>query len=157
MNRPTLSTQIALFHALIEGIQKRFSSVAMLTLGSAPITPAALVALLQGLIDAYGVMLAARTQAHSATLAARAAARAARPVLRSLKTFLFGMFSDPKDLADFGLAPPRPRTPPTTAEAASAVVKREATRKARHTLGPKARKGVKGPSDTTVTATPPKP
>ena len=43
--------------------------------------------------------------------------------------------SAPSTLADFGVAPPKVRTPLTVEQQAAAVAKREATRAARHTMG----------------------
>jgi hypothetical protein len=54
-------------------------------------------------------------------------------------------------LADFGITPPKARTPLSADQKAAAVAKRKATRAIRHTLGPKQKKNIKG----TVPATAP--
>lgn len=60
----------------------------------------------------------------------------------------FNFGGDPQALADFGLPPRRTPTPPTAETKAAAVAKREATREARGTKGPKAKQKIHG----TVTA-----
>jgi hypothetical protein len=61
--------------------------------------------------------------------------------------------NSPSVLVDFGILPKKERTPPTVEEMATAVAKREATRKARDTMGPKAKLAIHG-DVTGVTVTP---
>ena len=64
--------------------------------------------------------------------------------MNDLTAFLMATFSrSPDVLAVFGLAP-RKTTTPTVQVLAAAAAKREATRKARNTMGSKQRKAVKG-------------
>jgi hypothetical protein len=108
-------------------------------------TPAEIVAGLQQLVT-----LRADTEAAKATYEkAVASENAARPALLELMSGLvefvrttFG--NDAPTLNAFGLAPKKKRAPQTVEEKAAAVAKREATRAARHTMGPKAKLAVKG-------------
>ena len=60
-------------------------------------------------------------------------------LLRDLRGFLYGALGrTAPELADFGLSPPRAATQ-TPEQKAAAVAKRLATRRARGTMGPKAR------------------
>lgn len=76
----------------------------------------------------------------------------------------FNFGSDPEALADFGLKPPKARTPLTAEQKAAAAAKRKATREARGTKGPKAKKDIHGnvtaklvvtPADPSTPAAPP--
>lgn len=85
----------------------------------------------------------------AATKAKLAAENADMPALRifmdAYVTFVKASFSKSPDvLADFGLNPKNVRTPLTVEEKTVAAAKRKATRAARHTMGTKQKKGVKG-------------
>jgi hypothetical protein len=58
-------------------------------------------------------------------------------------------------LADFALKARKPRTPLTPEQKAAAVAKAEATRAARHTMGPKQKAAIKGTVPATAPATQP--
>jgi hypothetical protein len=101
-----------------------------------------------------------RSDVNTAKAAVTAKVATEKTDLPSLRTFIaaykaylkvaFG--TSPDVLADFGLAP-KARSTPTTATKAAAVVKRTATRAARHTMGTVQKKAVKG-DVTDVTLTP---
>jgi hypothetical protein len=156
MSHTKQSDTVALYQHLIDGLNKRFAKSPSMVFGGASHTLAELIALLQGLLDVEQAALAARVLAHDAVLAARAKAQTARPTLRGLKKFLLATFGTSADLADFGLAPPKPPAVPSTKKRAAAVDKSHATRVARHTLGRKQRKAVTAsgtaPGDGSVSA-----
>ena len=97
--------------------------------------------------------------AKAATKAKIVAENAQAPSLRSLMaeyvTFVKATFGNSPDvLADFGLKPKKAATPLTIEQKAAAAAKRTATRAARHTMGSKQKKSVKGTVTVTAPATP---
>jgi hypothetical protein len=160
----TKQSQLALLQHLIEGIKKHFAGVTQVTIASVSYTPDAIVQFLQALVDAHEAVLVAKTQAHSALEALRALGKASSARLRALKGFLLGAFADPTDLADFGLVPRKTRAAPTVDAKAAALVKRLATRAARHVMGKRQRLRIRvgdpapnPPAAPTVPSTPAKP
>jgi hypothetical protein len=100
-----------------------------------------------------------------ATLVSRAAAEASRRATdKALKAWVINQFgADSKEAHDFGFPPPKAPVK-SVGTKAQALVRSEATRKARHTMGKRQKQGVKGtkvvldvPADpaTTVQAAPP--
>ena len=68
-----------------------------------------------------------------------------RSQMAALVAFVKVTFGNTPDvLADFGLKPNKARTPLTISQKAAASAKRAATRAARHTMGPKQKKDIKG-------------
>jgi hypothetical protein len=158
MQRNT-TQRLAFLNLLIAGIGKYFAGVTTLTLAGTAYAPSALVKLLEELVSAINAAVAARTAAHDAVLAASAKSAAVDPVIAALRSYLLGVYSDAKTLADFGLAPRKPRRAPTQQEGAAAAAKRLATRAARHTLGKRQKASVHGtaPEPAPVVAPPPAP
>jgi hypothetical protein len=139
---------------LIAGTKKHFSSASSLTFGSGTFTPAQIEAFLQTLAD----LRTAVDDAKAATKAKLAQEQAEGAPLRSQMAayvaFVKASFSKSPDvLADFGLKPKKAKTPLTIEQKAAAAAKRKATRAARHTMGAKQKKQVKGTITTIVTAT----
>ena len=83
------------------------------------------------------------------------------PVVQGYKDILKVMFAGASQtLADFGLAPRKVPAPLTVEQLAARTAKLRATRKARGTLGPKAKKAIKGtvtPATNQPVAGPPNP
>jgi hypothetical protein len=130
---------------LVAGIEKHFANVASLMFASATHATGDIVKALKAL----GTMRAAVEDAQSASKAAVAKETTDAPPIRALMAdldaFVKSQFSKSPDvLADFGLAPKKARTPTPAAKKTAAVAKREATRKARGTMGKKAKLAVKG-------------
>jgi len=102
----------------------------------------------------------------SNVVAARAALKAEVDAEKSQLEALLGLMSavlafvrfnfggDPEALADFGLQPHKARTPQTAEQQAIAVAKRQATRDARGTKGPKAKKEIHGNVTAKLVVTP---
>jgi hypothetical protein len=68
-----------------------------------------------------------------------------RSVFRDLRAALWMRSGDhPEQLADYGLSPRRPTGTTSPSVLAAAADKRRATRKARHTMGKKQKKKIKG-------------
>jgi hypothetical protein len=123
----------------IEGVQKDLQGMQVLHLGGREFTPTTLEDYIQVRVDAANAILIAKAAWLKAILTYEALDGDTEVVLRDLKRLVIGAFGEqsPK-LADFGYEPPKQFTW-TEAQKAAAVAKRAATRKARGTLGPKAR------------------
>jgi hypothetical protein len=130
---------------LIAGTNKHLSSVTQVLLEGGAFTPAQITGKLEELVVIRTDVEAAQA-ATKAKLAIEAAqGPALRTFLGAFVTFLRAAFGNqPSVLADFGLHPKKAPTPLTVEQKAAATAKRKATRAARHTQGPKQKKGVKG-------------
>jgi hypothetical protein len=103
------------------------------------------VAKLQKLVDNRAKTLAAQATAKAAVEAERAAMPDLVAFERAFEGLLRLMFGgDLAILVDFGLQPRKQPVPKTSVEKAVAVAKAKATRDARGTMGPKAKRKVKG-------------
>lgn len=139
---------------MIVGLGKHFPNVGSLTIEGAARTLAQIEASLQALVDLRKAVNDARAAAKAKLAAETAQAPALRTFMDAVATVVKGSFGNSPDvLADFGLAPKKVRTPLTVEQKAAAAAKRTATRAARHTMGSKQRKDVKG-AVTGVTITP---
>jgi hypothetical protein len=149
------SARIAADQALLAGVQKFLMSYPSLSVDGQTMTPANIVQFLENRINAAQAAQtaeAARTAALKSESDVRAQTAAEQLSLRQIAQ---GMFSGtPDNLAVFGLKPRKASSETATTRAAAAV-KAKATRKARGTLGPKAKLEITGGS-TPETSTPPK-
>ena len=139
-----IQKQLALYQHLIDGLKKHLASATEVAFQSASYKPAALIQVLQDLVDAGGAVAAARTAFHDAITAFREKVQAARPVVRGLRNYILSLYKDAATLADFGLVPRKPPKAPLTTTAAEALAKRKATRVARHTMGRRQKLAIKG-------------
>jgi hypothetical protein len=162
--KPSKAVALARVQALIAGTQKHTPN-GSLTFGNATYTSASLVQLLQGLVAAMATLNAVQTSAKDAMSALRDVQAKVGPVLRAYRRYLIATYgSAAQTLADYGLEPPKARTPLTSAAQATAVLKLRATRTARGTTSKKKKAAIKGTLDATTghapappTATPAKP
>jgi hypothetical protein len=133
---------------LIAGARKHFPNAGqVLTFGggTANVTVDAAVAQLQKLVDYRAAVVEARAAAKDTVQAERAAAPALVAFMNAFEAFVrLQLGADTKALADFGLAPRKARAPMTAEQKAVAAAKRKATRDARGTKGPRAKKTVHG-------------
>ncbi len=146
------NTVIGLATQLVAGTKKHFSNVSSLSFGGGTFTPAQVETSLQTLSD----LRSAVDDAKTVTKAKLADEQAQAPSLRiQMDAFVKASFGNSPDiLADFGLAPKKVRAPLTVAQKATAAAKRAATRAARHTMGSKQKKDVKGTITTIIGSTP---
>jgi hypothetical protein len=131
---------------LVAGARKRFKN------GKQPILVAGVsttvddaLSELQALIDHRAAVVAAQALAKARLADERAALPALEAYMNAFTAtvrFMFG--NQPEALADFGMAPPRERTPLTAEQQAVTAAKRLATRAARGTRGPRARREIHG-------------
>jgi hypothetical protein len=134
----------------IFGIDKHFGSATSVTMNGSAHTAAEMKSLLQSHIDSVGTADTAKATWQKAVKDERAARAQALALLRVLKAYLLGTYGPAAVdlLADFGVSAPKPRKVAVKTKA-TAVDKTLATRAARHTMGAKQKKQVKG------TVTPP--
>ncbi len=144
MSNPNQAAERTRLLSLIAGLQKHFSNASSLAFGGQTLSPQALIALLQSLIDAGDAAAAAKVSARDAVKAERAKALVVRPTVRAFVKFVYATFAEAQDLADFGLAPHKPQARLPLSTKVEAKAKSKATRQARHTMGSKQRREVKG-------------
>jgi len=143
-SKPSKATALARMQALIAGTLKHFPN-GQFTLGNTAYTTQSLTALFQSVVDAIVAVTAAQASAKDAVAAMRAVKAKVAPVVLDYKRFLIATFrSAAQELTDFGLTPPKARTPRTSAENAAAAAKAKATRSARGTVGKKKKLTIKG-------------
>jgi hypothetical protein len=130
---------------LVAGLEKHFANAASLTFASATHPTADVVKALEALPAKRAAVEDAKAALKAALADETTNAPALRAFMGDVDAFVKSAFSKSPDvLADFGLEPKKVATPLTTEQLAAAVAKREATRKARGTMGKKAKLAVKG-------------
>jgi hypothetical protein len=116
-----------------------------LTLDGQSFTAQTLVQTLQSLGDALSMVDTAKANWKDALKNLADVKAKVRPILGAYRSWVVATYGNaPAMLADFGITPPKARTPLTAEQKVAAVAKRDATRAARHTLGPKQKKDIKG-------------
>jgi hypothetical protein len=138
------STGIARAEKLIAGTNKHFANTTQLAFASATFTPAQVTSSLQTLVELRNDVDTAKAITKAKLAAEKTQAPTLRSFMAALESFVRATFSNSPDvLADFGLTK-KARTPLTVEQKAAAAAKRTATRAARHTMGSKQKKAVKG-------------
>jgi len=123
-----------------------------LPLGGTSYSPTSLVAFIQSHIDAANAVVTAKANWDSAIKTYQGVDKQAQVVLHDLKALVISAFgATSQQLSDFGFTP-RKVTVLTPEQKAAAATKRAATRKARGTLGPKAKLKVTGTTAAASTA-----
>jgi len=139
------NTGAALAEQLIAGTAKHLANITQLLLASGTFTPAQVTTELQALVTLRTNANAAKAAAEAKLATEEAQLAPLRSFMATFVAFLRAAFSNSPDvLADFGLKAKKEPTPQTAEAKAAATVKRAATRAARGTKGPKAKKSVKG-------------
>ena len=145
ISRNTKSSATTRAIDLIAGLNKHFANVPSLTFASATHPMDEILKTLQLGVDLRSAVETAQNTVKAKLAAEKAQALIISSLMTGLVAFIRATFSESPDvLADFGLEPKQPATPPTAAVKAAAVVKREATRAARGTTTKAAKKAVKG-------------
>jgi hypothetical protein len=143
--------ETALTLRLIAGTRQHFSNLGSLTFGNRTLTPPEIEAALQTLVDLRTAVDAAKALTQAKLVAEQTQAPALRTLQAALVAFVRATFGDAPDrLAEFGLSPRKARTPLTIEQHAVAAAKAKATRAARHTMGKRQKKDVKGTITTIV-------
>ncbi len=134
----------ALYRALIAGINANLPNVALFNLNDQQFARADLLGQFQARIDAAEAVKAAKTQWHTLVAAERALNRSVSRLRAAMRRYLEALYgADNQKLQDFGFTPAAaPKT--KVAVKAEAQVKAKATRSARHTMGKRQKKDIKG-------------
>ncbi len=152
MNKPNRNEKTGTDQQVIQGIKKDLQSMTTLALGATSYTPTSLVAFIQSHIDAANAVVIAKANWENAIKTYAGIDKQAQVVLHDLKQLVMGAFgATSSKLADFGYQP-RKVTVLTPEQKAAAAAKRAATRKARGTMGPKAKLKVTGTTAAASTA-----
>jgi hypothetical protein len=151
-------TRAARAGQLVAGARKHFANGGQLLTfagGFANVTVDAAVAELQELIDNREATMAARATVRDKVQAEREAMPALVAFMNAFEALIRVMFgADTTALADFGLTPHKRPAPKTATDKAVAAAKRKATREARGTRGPKAKKAIHGNVTAKLVVTP---
>jgi hypothetical protein len=151
-NKTDRTTRLVADQKMIDGLTKHSVTLSSLVIGGQSYTTAAVIGLLQGRIATGNAATNSHTVWQAAVQADRDQLAKTKPFVAGLRKALEAAYAGAiEQLADFGLKAPKPRTPLTPEQKAAAVKKAEATRAARHTMGPKQKAAIKG----TVPATAP--
>ncbi|HEY3821038.1 MAG TPA: hypothetical protein VGL81_27930 [Polyangiaceae bacterium] len=128
------------------GTSKHFTNPAqLLAFDGGSIAVSDVTTKLQRVVTLRGNTESAQNAAHEAVLTEENELPALLVFMTSYTAFVKTTFGNtPTVLADFGLAPKKAPVTPTVEAKAAAVAKREATRTARRTTGPKAKLSTKG-------------
>jgi hypothetical protein len=149
--RPTKSALQQQARGLITGTQKHLANET-LAFNGARFATQALIQVLQELIDVVTRSDAAKAEWKDALKSMNDGKATIVPVLVAFQAFVVNRFGNaPSTLEDFGIAPRKVPTPMTAEQKAAALVKRKATRAARHIVGKKERAKIQAPAATTPT------
>ena len=150
------NSQAAQVKQLITGTKKHYpNGSTQLQVGGATFTVTSLTQLMQDFVNAREAVEASKAATRAKVETERTQAPSRLAVITAFEKFVRGTFGTSADaLADFGLAPPKARTPMTAEAKAVAAAKREATRKARGTMGKNQKKGIKGDVKAALVVTP---
>jgi hypothetical protein len=153
---PNDAKAINLDQLAITGVDAVFPGVATILLGGVSYTPTQLKAVFQDDIDATRGADAAKADLAEKVAAKKEARGKAVGVRKDLKRYLVGAHGAQAValLQKLGIQPPKERPKRSVASKAEAAVAAKATRKARGTLGPKARQKVTGKTATAGSTTP---
>jgi hypothetical protein len=152
--------QVAAFaKQLIAGTGKHLPTTTQVPLLGGSFTPDQITSKIQSLVNLRSDVVAARATTRAKVANEVAQTPALRAFMSAFEMHVKAAFgSSPDVLADFGIAP-KARAPLTVEAKAAAAAKRAATRAARHTLGSKQKKAIKGDVTgvrvTPITASPP--
>ena len=140
---------------MIAGVEKHLSKATAVVVDGTSYAPADIVKVLKDSIDVADATAAATAAFHKATAVEKAANAKGDSLYRGLKQYLVTQYKlQPDALADFGIVLGN-RQVPDASTVATAVVKRKATRAARHTKGKRQKANVKGAVPVTAPATTP--
>src|SRR5690349_1079478 len=143
--KQTKGTVVALAEQLIAGTNKHLANMTQVLLAGGSFTPAQVVEKLQTLVNLRHDVDATKASTKAKLAGEKTEMPALRTFMGALVTFIKAAFGNRPDvLADFGLHPPKTRTPQTAEAKTAAAEKRKATRAARHTMSAKQKSAIKG-------------
>jgi hypothetical protein len=137
-------TVIALAEQLVAGTSKHLANVTQVMLAGGSFTPTQITEKLQAIVKLRNDVEAAKASTKAKLAVEKTDMAPLRTFMGAFVTFVKAAYgTSPDVLADFGLHP-KARTPQTVEAKTAAAAKRKATRAARHTMGSKQKKDVKG-------------
>src|SRR5882672_8057908 len=143
-NRDGKGQVVVVAKQFIAGTEKHLTSATPVAVMGGSFTADQITSKLQRLVDLRTGVDAAKATTRARITAEATEMPALRAFMSAFRSFIKGAFSNSPDvLADFGITP-KARVPRTVEEKAVASAKRAATRAARHTMGSKQKKGIKG-------------
>ncbi len=150
------TTRANLIRQVKAGLTKYFGSTPLVLAGTS-YKPAALQTFLQADVDANDASTAARANWLNTVKVAKSTDAETDPVLRAVKAQVEAQYGEAPNadsvFADFGWAP-RKKPTKTVQQKTAAVAQTQATRKARGTMGPKAKAKIKGVVAPAISAEP---
>jgi hypothetical protein len=156
MGATSLNDRVIQVTKLLAGTQKRYPDGSQtLTFGGADHTVDEVHANLQRFVDHRAAVEAAKASVRAKVDAERAELVSLLAYIGEYVKYLLFTFGHAADaLVDFGVAPPRARTPMTAETKAIAAAKRQATREARGITTKKAKQGIRGNVTAKLVVTP---
>jgi hypothetical protein len=143
-NKQSKGTVAALATQIIAGMTKHLSGTTQIVLGGSSFTPAQVTSKLQAIVTLRSDVDAAKASTQAKLATEKAEMPSLHTFMGTLVTFIKATYANQPDvLADFGIKP-KARTPLSAEAKTAAAAKRTATRAARHTMGAKQKKSVKG-------------
>ena len=141
--KPSKASLAAKERKLIAALAKHFTGAAILTLNGVSYKAKDVQSVLQAHLDATSAADALRAEWQTAVSTAVAKAAAVAGMLPALRAHLISAYGGSSaTVADFGFTPKKKAT--TVAAPATGVAKRQATRKARGTMGKKQKEKIVG-------------
>jgi hypothetical protein len=148
------TTERTFVERLAAGTAQHFAPTDTLKIANGIFSRADVEATLQAFVDLRTAVDAARTALQAKLVAEANQSPALRERIHAIVAYVRATFGNSPDiLTDFGLKPKKARTPLTVEQRAAASEKRAATRKARHTMGKRQKRQIKG-TVTTLVVTP---
>jgi hypothetical protein len=148
MNKPNIQQQLIHDMNLRAGLLKNHAKTDKFMVSGKEMTAAAFIAMLDGRIAAAQASDAKRREHAEAVATYHAMIGDTASDLSSLRVQLIAQLGKTAPaLGDYGIAPRKTPQPLTVEERKKAIEKRRATRKARHTMGPKQRLEVTAPPE----------
>jgi hypothetical protein len=142
---PSKPTQQAMNQRFIVAFTKYYGKKAKFTALKTEYTPEQVTTAVQARVDAQTEVETARGKYALAVAAAKAAEAATKPTYEGAKQLVLMQYAnDPAILSEFGLSARKQAAPLTAAAKQAAVLQRQATRDARHTMGTRQRQKIKG-------------
>jgi hypothetical protein len=135
---------VAFAKQLIAGADKHLAKTTQVAFAGGSFTPDQITSKLQAIVDLRTGVEAAKATTKAKIAVETADTPALRTFMRAFVSYVKVAYgTSPDVLADFGLNP-KARAPLTVEAKAAAAAKRTATRAARHTMGTKQKKAIKG-------------
>jgi hypothetical protein len=130
---------------LIDGFSKHGATMASIVIDGTSYKTPDVITIVQGLVNSAKAVVSSRATWQTNVAADIDERTKQKTFMSGLRKSLLVAFGGSIDvLADFGLAPPKARTPLTPAQKQAAAAKGKATRAARHTMGAKQKAQITG-------------